>query len=238
MTAPYSTLAAFYSLLKPEAIVNAARSITGVDTAADRLTSPGHALFSGDALRFELGGAPYGEVAAMPGGLSASATYYALPAGSDVFAVASSPGGSAIDITSGGVGNLSFVVDFEATVLATLVRQGARIDTCLRNRGVNVSLMVGSYPDLAQMEIQLSAWPTLLARGYTSGRDGNPDQDYKLLWQSAEEWLEDLCKSNIPLPAGLPVGSAPSTLAGGTAWDISRRGWTPGYDALDDRDGV
>lgn len=237
MTAPYSTLAEFYALLKPEAIVNSARRITGVDPAANRFRSPGHALVSGDVLRFELGDAAFGGTPAIPSPLSEFALYYALPAGSDLFAVSASAGGSAIDITDAGAGLLSFVVDMEATILGAIARQGARIDACLTRRGVDVSLLVGTYPDLAQMEIQLAAWPTLLARGYTAGRTSNPDQDYKLLWQSAEEWLADLCSGKSALPAGLPGGIS-GGLAAGAAWDISRRGWTPGEEPLNERDGL
>lgn len=238
MTAPYSTLQEFYALLKPEAIVNSARRVAAVNTTTNRLTAPGHALFAGDVLRFELNGAQFGDTAAMPSPLTEGTPYYALPAGSDVFAVAASAGGSAIDITTAGLGLLSFVVDMAATIQAALIRNGSRIDTCLKNRGVDIAAMIGAFPDLAEMEIRLTAWPTLLCRGYTAGRTSNPDQDYMAIWNSAEEWLKDLCSGKAPLPAGLPAGSVTSPLAAGAAWDISRRGWTPGEEPLNPRDGI
>jgi hypothetical protein len=62
--------------------------------AGDIITLNSHTLVNGNAIKF--GGT------AAPGGLTAGTTYYVVGAATNTFQVATSPGGSAIDITSTG----------------------------------------------------------------------------------------------------------------------------------------
>jgi hypothetical protein len=221
---PYAAARNFYDYLKAEAIVNSARRVVAVDPSTNRLLVPGHGLTSGDALRVELGDAPLGDTAALPSPLSAFTPYYALVASSDLIAVASSSGGSAIDITTAGTGLLSIVVDMEASLNRVLASNASRLDSCLARRGVELPL-VGDFPALASLVVRLSAWWILLARGYTSGRQVDPDQDYKLLSKDAEDELSDLCAGKpSDLLAGLPIAA---TATKSSVWDLNARGWTP-----------
>lgn len=218
----YATLQDFYDRLKPEAITNFERRIAAVSPAEDRFLAPGHGLQSGYAVRFVAGRTTTGVEGALPAPLSAFTTYYVLVASGDLFAVSATPGGSAIDLTTVGTGLLSFVVDMEASVVRELTRQEARIDACLKARGVVLPL-VGTFPDLADLAIDLAVFKILLARGYQTNREINPDQDYKVLWEAAEERLSDLCSEDGKLPPGIPVDTtfqSPSE-----AWDPNARGW-------------
>ncbi len=221
---PYATVARLYDFLKAEAIVGSARAVTGLDPSTDRFRSPGHGLNQGDVLRWELGGDRLGGTPALPSPLSEYVVYYALPASGDLFAVSLTEGGNALDVTTAGTGLLSFVVDIEASLLRHINRNASRINRCLAARGVVLPL-VGDYLDLESLVLRLTAWPVLLARGYTSGRTVDPDQDYKVLWTNAEEELDDLCDETVPLPPGLPVGAVTGRLA--TSWDMNAREWTP-----------
>jgi hypothetical protein len=211
----YATLEDFYDRLKPEAITNFERGVKSVEAATGTFLAPGHGLQSGYVLRF------VGKD--LPAGLSAFTTYYALVSGSDFFRISASAGGSAITpFVDSGSGLLSFVVDMSASIQRQLDRVGARIDSCLKQRGVTLPL-VGIQPDLAELEIDYSAWKILLARGYQVNRETNPDQDYKVLFEHADERLKDMCKDNGWLPPGIVIGTlidAPSE-----AWDANARGW-------------
>lgn len=224
MPFPYATAREFYDYLKAEAIVCSPRRVEAVDAATNRLLIPGHGLVSGDVGRIELGADGYGGTPAYPSPLGGFTPYYVLVAGSDLIALSATSGGSAIDITTTGSGLLSFVLDMEASILRHITQQAARVDSCLAARGVELPL-AGDWPALTSLVIRLAVWPVLLARGYTSGRQVDPDQDYKVLWEAAEEELKDLCAGK-PAPGfgDLPI-AAGSTLA--SVWDSNRRGWTP-----------
>lgn len=220
---PYATAQSFYDYLKAEAIVGSARRVISVDPGTNRLLIPGHGLISGDVLRIELGDAPYGDTAALPSPLSAFTPYYALVASGDLISLAATSGGSAIDITTTGAGLLSIVVDMTASIERVLASNASRLDACLARRGVALPL-VGDFPALTSLVCRLSAWWLLLARGYTSGRQVDPDQDYKLLSEAAEE-LADLCSGQpSDLLKDLPIAASAAT---SSAWDLNQRGWTP-----------
>lgn len=221
---PYATPQSFYDFLHAEAIVGSARVVKAVDAASDRFLSPGHGLVAGDVLRFELGAASFGGTPALPSPISAFTVYYALPASSDLFSVALTSGGSAVDVTSTGTGLLAFVLDIEASIARHIARAASAVDACLERRGVILPL-VGDFPWIESLVIRLCVWPVLLARGYTAGRTVDPDQDYKILYQRACEEFDDLCSGKAPLPSGLPVGALAGLPA--TSWDLNQRGWTP-----------
>jgi hypothetical protein len=210
----YATLEGFYDRLKPEAIANYERRISKINLADNSFTVPGHGALAGYAARF-IG-------ADLPTPLNDYTLYYLLPNGSDFVRVSATSGGSAITLTDAGSGLLpSFVVDMAASIERELVRQGARIDSCLRKRGIELPL-TGTFPDLADLEIDLAVWKILLARGYQVNRETNPDQDYKVLWEAAEERLRDICGKG-PLPDGIvdPIFADYHS----EAWDPNLRGW-------------
>ena len=223
---PYATLQSFYDFLKAEAIVCSARRVTGVDSATNRFRVPGHGFTTGDAIRFELGEAAYGGTASLPSPLSEFVVYYVTIASSDLFTVSLTDGGAAVDITTAGVGLLSCILDLSASITRHLTRNASRVDKCLLAQGVELPL-VGDFPDIDSLVCRLTAWPVLLARGYTSGRQVDPDQDYKVLWTDAEEELSDLCSGDGPLPSGVEASSAASLAE---AHDENARGWTPDGD--------
>lgn len=224
MAYPYAVARDFYDYLKSEAITNSARRVASVDPTTNRLLVPGHGLASGDVIRVELGDAPFGDAAALPSPLSAFTPYYVLVASSDLVSLALTSGGSAIDITTAGTGLLSIVVDMEASLTRVLTQNASRVNGCLERRGVILPLE-GDWPAITSLVIRLSAWWILLARGYTAGRQVDPDQDYKLLSKDAEEELSDLCTGKAsPVLGGLPIAGS-AQLA--TVWDLNRRGWTP-----------
>jgi hypothetical protein len=223
---PFATPRDFYDFLKAEAITNSARAVVSVDPATNRFLLPGHGMQAGDVGRFELGGASHGGGSpALPAPLSAFELYHVLPAGGDLFAVSATAGGSAIDVTTAGTGLLSFVLDMEASVLRHLARAADRVLRCLGANNIDVSLLTGDYPWIASLVIRLAVWPVLLARGYTTGRQSDPDQDYKALWQAAEEELSDICAGKGKLPPGLPEVTLTSGLS--ASYDDNLRGWTP-----------
>lgn len=220
---PYATAQSFYDYLKAEAIVGSARRVVSVDPTTNRLLIPGHGLISGDVLRVKLEDTRHGGTATLPSPLSEFTPYCALVASGDLIALAASSGGSAIDITTAGTG-ISIVVDMTASIERVLASNASRLDACLARRGVALPL-VGDFPALTSLVCRLSAWWLLLARGYTAGRQVDPDQDYKLLSKDAEEELSDLCAGKpSDLLAGLPIAVSAATAS---AWDLNARGWTP-----------
>lgn len=95
--AQYCTTSDVYRFCAPGMLQVAARLVASVSTSSDALTLQGHGLATGDpiALRAESGGS-------LPSPLTAATTYYAIAVSPDVFQVATTPTGSAVNLTTAG----------------------------------------------------------------------------------------------------------------------------------------
>lgn len=100
-----------YAMRAP-AFVPSPQVVAAIDLTANTFTLSGHDLADGDELRFSLEGDAIlgGTATSLPAPLSASTLYYAIAVGSDMFQVATSVGGSAVNLTVAGVGALAIVV--------------------------------------------------------------------------------------------------------------------------------
>ena len=76
------------------------KTITGVDTGTETLTSNAHGYANGTAVQVA-------STATLPGGLSASTTYYVVGATANTFQLALTSGGSPINLTSAGTGTIT-----------------------------------------------------------------------------------------------------------------------------------
>jgi hypothetical protein len=76
------------------------KTITGVDTGTETLTSNAHGYSNGTAVQVA-------STATLPGGLSASTTYYVVGATANTFQLALTSGGSPINLTSAGTGTIT-----------------------------------------------------------------------------------------------------------------------------------
>ena len=149
MGATYCTDADLYRHGLPRGLVTGeARPVT-IDASADTIALAGHGLEAGDTL----------EVVAttLPGGLSASTTYYVVSPTADRFQVAATSGGAAIDLTSAGAG--VYVVPSFSTELEEVREYASRlVDTYVIGHEVPFSapfpqFIVGATAKLAAREL-------------------------------------------------------------------------------------
>lgn len=75
---------------------NPGREIASVSTSTNLLSLDGHGFESGQPIEFR------SEIGSLPAPLTEGTTYYALPATDSAFAVSTTAGGSAVDLTSTG----------------------------------------------------------------------------------------------------------------------------------------
>lgn len=118
MAASYATLADLHDHGLPRGvIVEPARVVDAVDATSNRLTLEAHGLVLDQAVQFRAG-----DGGALPGGLSASAVYYARPvSGSEsLLEVSATAGGAALDITSAGTAPVLLIVALGPTIAASI----------------------------------------------------------------------------------------------------------------------
>ncbi len=77
------------------------QSLTSVDTSTEVITAIAHGLYNDSQVRFSTVGG------ALPGGLTAGVDYYVIVKSRDTFQVSTSPGGTAENITSSAVGQVT-----------------------------------------------------------------------------------------------------------------------------------
>src|SRR5262249_55247747 len=110
--------------LPPALLVAQPRALQAVDPVADAFRLSGHGLAQDDSLEFVSSGGT------LPGGLSASAVYYAipLPDSDALFRVAASPGGSPVALSDSGTGVTAIVPNLVAKARAALAFRARWID--------------------------------------------------------------------------------------------------------------
>jgi hypothetical protein len=138
--AGYCTRGDLYSYGLPRgAIPNPGRNPSGVDATANTITLGEHGFELNDPVSFRAD-APAG--GALPGGLSAGTTYYAIPVTDDTFKVSATADGAAVDITSAG----SRFVAIAPLPVAAAIEYGARqIDDMLP---AHVVPLTAPYPEI------------------------------------------------------------------------------------------
>lgn len=89
----YCTISDVYRWIPRGSVQNAARLIGGINTTSETLELDGHGFEADDALTFraEAGGT-------LPTGITEGTTYYAIPVTDSTFKVATTPGGSAVNL--------------------------------------------------------------------------------------------------------------------------------------------
>jgi len=98
-------------------IGSAVKTISAVDTGIDSFTSVGHGMAAGTLVKFHA-------TTSLPGGLSASDSYYVISPAAGTFQVSQSAGGAAVDITSAGSGTIYVYTLSEPVVDTLAVYQG------------------------------------------------------------------------------------------------------------------
>lgn len=93
------------------------KTVSAIDTGTDVFTSAGHGMANGTAVKFHA-------VTTMPTGLSATRIYYVISATTDEFSVATSVGGSAVDVSSSGSGTITVYEIDDPSVETLAVWQG------------------------------------------------------------------------------------------------------------------
>lgn len=154
---------------------------------------------------------------AVPGGLLAGTTYYAIPVTDSTFRLASSPGGPAIDLTSSG---FNFLVWAPLPVVSAIRAAAARIDDLLP---AHVVPLTAPYPETVVRMNALLAIEYLL--NYTGGT--NPGLAAMLAEQKGDmlRWA-----AGVPLRGGVVPPAA--NLAVSARGLSDPRGWTPSHGGL------
>lgn len=117
-----ATLDDFYAYgLRADAFASSGRVVAAVDPASDVVTLPMHGFALAAPVRFAVNAV----AGALPTGLSATTTYYAIPLGDDLFKVAASAPnalalGPSVDITTAGSGIITAVVSPTPRILREL----------------------------------------------------------------------------------------------------------------------
>jgi len=206
----YPSRAEFFALgLPARAFARQPLTIAAVDAAADTFLARSHGLADGASGRFEAlsNGPPGAPVPALPAGLNASTLYFVRDVdalGSDLFRVAATDGGPAVDLTSAGTPPFAFTLDL-----------GARIDLALDAWSRHADQHLTNYaPPLTSAPLQLRMWVCQLAAfdlAVTQGL-GDPEfaKDPTLAARAteAQKKLDELAKG-APL-AGLVVDQTPN----------------------------
>lgn len=91
--------------------------ISGIDTGTDTFTSNGHSYANATPVKFHAS-------TTLPGGLSATRTYYVINTATNTFQVSTRAGGSAVDVTTSGSGTISVYELDEPAVETLAVWQG------------------------------------------------------------------------------------------------------------------
>lgn len=88
------------------------KTVSSVDDATDTLTSNGHGLADGTAVKIHA-------ATTLPGGLSATRVYYIRDTATNTFKLATTAGGTAVDLTSAGSGTIT-VYEIDEPIVETL----------------------------------------------------------------------------------------------------------------------
>ncbi len=231
MANPYCTRANVYAWIPAAAFVRAPKTIEAVDAAADMLTLRGHGLVADRPVRFAIDGAPAPVLgvaaAALPGGLSASSVVYAQPLSEDLFQIAATAGGAAIDITSAGSGRFGLIVGHEPDLDEQILNASAWIDVHIPAAKTPVPAVNGVYPRILE---QLAA--RFAARWMLTGF-GLQNANYKDS-AAAVEKMGDVdqatlngWKNGAPVPWLTTVDATPNVAeAGARSWSLASRGWS------------
>jgi len=92
-------------------------TVSSIDTGTDTFTANAHGIADGSIVKFHA-------TTTLPGGLSASDSYYVINSATNTFQVSQTSGGSAVDITSSGSGTISVYELSEPSVETLAVWQG------------------------------------------------------------------------------------------------------------------
>lgn len=118
--------------LRKEVLSPRKRVIASVDPVTDRLAVQAHGWSGPEPLQFEVVAVP-GVTPALPAGLSASIVYYPLPVfGSDtLFAVSTTVGGAAVNVTDAGAGTFMVRQGLGPTIARTLELISAYVEDAM-----------------------------------------------------------------------------------------------------------
>jgi hypothetical protein len=187
---------------------NPGRLASSVDADADTIALDVHG-FDTDAevvLRADAGGT-------MPGGLTALATYYAIPVTEGTFKVSATEGGDAVDITSEGSG---LVVIAPLPIAAAIAWASRMIDQFLIGHVVPLEEPI---PDLVRMTC------AELAAGKVLARTGGGSRALSAIVDDARKRLEKWGRG-VPLRGENKPTSANTAVSSATAAYADRRGWS------------
>lgn len=203
----YATIADLAKFGFPRGLLaNPAREIASIEATGNVLTLDSHGFGEDDVITFraEDGGT-------LPSPLVAGTSYYAIPLTDSTFQVASSEGGSALDIASGGERVL--VAASTVPMLEALLEQNSRLfDSYLPAHAVPLE---EPYPTVAIACVaQLTAADALALMGQSS----------ELIQARAEQTRKELSRLAKGIPLRDERATAPSNLAT-TATISASRGW-------------
>jgi len=167
------------------------------------------------------GGPEVGGEGALPAGLSTTATYYAIILSSSMLALASTPGGAAVDFgPAEGDYGARILFAFDYAIEQQLRWSTAKFLACAAENGW--AEPPGGWGDDVKLRIcYLSAFPQLLRRGADKERLAN----YFKLWDAAnKELCSEIPVGVLPEPEPIPPGP-PAIGAGSSGWGEEWRGF-------------
>jgi hypothetical protein len=151
--------------LRAAAFAVPGRPIAAVDSTADTLTVPMHGATLNDPARV----ATRSTGGAVPGGLTPGVTYYAIPMGDDLVALADAPDGPAVDLTDAGTGALELILALTPRMQAQLDADSKVIDGALDAYGAPLT---GGIPlEVRVVNAQLSAFNLAVTLGLANPKD-------------------------------------------------------------------
>lgn len=187
---------------------NPSRAVAAVSVATDTLTLDDHGLTLDTpvTLRAEAGGS-------LPSPLVADVVYYAIPVTSSTFRLASTAGGTAINLTTTG-SNVVVIVPLPVT--SWIESASAMVDQMLVGHAVPLS---APYPELV---VQVTA---TLAAAYGLGYVGHALANIEAKLQWAQQMLRHWSPGTPLRGASVPVSANLAAIGPSTGYDP--RGWVP-----------
>ena len=184
-----------------------ARLLALVSPSTDTLSLSGHGLELDEpcTLRADAGGA-------MPGGLTAGTTYYAIPLTADTLKLAAAPGGAAVNITTTGT-NVLLVVALPWD--SWIEEESQKLECTLPAHAVPLS----PVPPIVRSYV--SGMVALRALTRAGVQTDLVAQQLEFVRSDLREW-----RKGIPI-AGFATASRSNLAITASASDVDARGWAP-----------
>lgn len=214
-----ATLDEFYTHgLRSELLVRNGRAVVSVDATANTITLPMHGAAADDPVRFS----SQTTSGTLPGGLSASSSYYAIPVSDDILQVSATAGGAAVDLTTAGTGVILAIFSPTPRVQKQLEAASAQVQAAL----VVAGELVAPYPlEVVMVTCHIAALTVAASFGLVNAAQVTQDVEYiKARYDAAMKALERWRAGQRP--AGLVDSTTDTSEDGAVSWGDASRCWT------------